>query len=896
MATMIDMANIKLTEQHHAIVHELMTGLSKLGFTVISANELLTIVQSFVKLSIAYLTEKKSNCESIGKTLAELHFLRPNVLGEFQKVLYQSIYRHFSDDEKQAFCADLLQLLADVAKGYNQSAINLVLKEQEEIRFAHIQQVEKVRKDFENLYDKLETLVAIRTRELSDANQKLADEIQNHKLAEIALVESESRYRTLAESAHDFIFIIDKNDTVEYANKQAGRLFNCQPEQLIGRNRSELFGETTNKQQKDALQKVLKTGESLHAQGWIDITSEKSIYLDTLLAPITENNTIHSVLGISRDITIEKIADQKIAEQEKKYHSLFDKIYNAILLIDDGIVIDCNSSTKSVFGLSPDKINGKAFLKLLKKSERANKHFIDQFQQQTDSCLSGNPQQFEIDYSRDDGEFLNLEIHMTRFPEGEDWRILTVVRNITPYKQALRAYQTSEMRFRDIIKRSIDGYYFVNTDYQIGAMNDAAREITSFTKEQINNYLVQGAEDKRAESVYKILKKVMGGESIEWEELEFIDINGEKRWMALNARRVYNAGKVSGVEGFIKNITARKNTGIKLLESEARYKALFENTPYDVFGLTIDKRFVKVNQNFMNCWGDLDGRKLSALVPRSFSTKISELCNKAATNSSSIEGSYFHKSDAKHYRIIIAPNITEDKHIIGYAGLIIDVTEAFILLQEKRKFAEALIQSSEDEQRRISREIHDSLGQLLFALQVELSAIKLNFCKDAADVDDIFLHAEGLLTKSMHEASNMCHRLHPRLLDDFGLHEALEDLVESVKKVGLFEISFLWQLEKPQLTKNEETAIFRVVQEALANVLKHSQASRVELALQRHENGIKMTIKDNGHGFKTAIKENSKSRGLGLLNMKERIELIDGVFRIESSLGCGVYIEILIPK
>ena len=163
-------------------------------------------------------------------------------------------------------------------------------------------------------------------------------------------------------------------------------------------------------------------------------------------------------------------------------------------------------------------------------------------------------------------------------------------------------------------------------------------------------------------------------------------------------------------------------------------------------------------------------------------------------------------------------------------------------------------------------------------------------------MEGVFEHAETLLTKATQEAGNICYRLHPRLLDDFGLQDALEDLLKTIRKTATFEISFQWRLDNLKLDKNVETALFRVIQEALANVLKHSKATKVSICLQNNHNGIGLSIQDNGQGFKLEDKLQSKSRGIGLLNMRERIEMIGGVFEIKTSLKQGVLIEAEIPK
>lgn len=873
---------------------DVQTALADLGHIVLDAEKMQELAATAFNVCCEYITlKRKVNAESIGAKLVSLQLTDPMVLGEFQKILYQSIFQCLSNEEKCLIFDKYQEFSAKVAVGYNVSFADNLKKQREHARRAQMEESKTLHKNPKKMSGQSKSQASQNAPGLSERNTKPANEIKDHQSD---LSESENRYRTLADSVPDFVFIIDRDDVVEYVNQYACRLFNCSPEQLIGQKRGTLFDSSTNKQQKKSIDRVFKTGQALRMQGWSEFKKGELLFLDTILSPIKQLDTVRAVLGVSRNVTPQKMADQKIEEQEKKYHSLFDKIHNAVLLIENEIVIESNRSTISFFGAPPEEINGKTFINLLQKNLHRDKHFAEELRRKMELCLGGEPQQVEVGYDRNDGVHLQLEIHMTHFPEGKDSQILAVVRNITPYYQAIKALKASELRFKDIISRSIDGYYFVDAQYKLLSLNKAAEEITTFSKDEINLSLKSAPQDRRSKAILKMLKTAKGGAPLPWEELEFIDRNGNKRWIALNARRVYDGGVVAGIEGFIKNITERKKAQIQLAESEARYRAIFENTPYDVFGLTIDKRFVKVNANFVNSWGRLEGRMLDALRPKSLSKIVSNICDEVQISGAPIEQNYYYKSKLKHFRVIMAPNITEEKKILGYVGLIIDVTEASNSLQEKMKFSEALIRSSEDEQRRISREIHDSLGQMLFALQIDLTAIKTGLEKNQIGNEHLFDNAERILTRSMQEASNLCHRLHPRLLDEYGLQEALDDLVANVEKTGRIEIEYDAEIEAQTRNKNVDTAIYRVVQEGLANVLKHSRATKANLNVHCNRDGIILTIRDNGKGFNLPETLAKKKQGFGLLNMKERIEMIGGSLKIETAVGQGVSIDIIVPN
>jgi len=863
--------------------------------TSLATDNLRYTTNEIVENCIDFMINKSSNAAVAGTKLGQLLSFKPELLAECQRVLQESIYHALPENARERMFPRLCTLMASISNGFFQQ-ISLTHTRQHTIASECEYNLENKSIDSLNASSSQpDLLVEKRTRGLKDTDSQPVGANGRQEIIEQTLDEIKRRYQAMAEAVPVLIFIINRNDVVEYVNPYAKVIFDLSPEKIIGKKRATLFTDKTNKIQEHSLNNVWQEGKSIQVQESIQLLNGKRLYLDTILTPLFKTDKLQEVLGVSRDITREIEAEQKVEKQESKYKAIFNKIHNAILQINDGVVVDCNYMAQIYFGIPPEIILGASFSNLLGIDQHDHQREKQRLDERMQRCLGGEQQQFEIEFYRGDGEILFLEVHLARFSD-DDRQILAVVRNITPYKKVLQALKTSEARFKDIVSRSLDGYYFIGRDLKVKSINKALEEITSFTMKEINAYLKIGVDDKRTKVLNKMIKTVMGGTPIPWQEMQIVDRDGKKRWIALNARRVYDGGDVVGIEGFVKNITTRKQAEIQLIESEMRYKTLFESTPYDVFGLTPGKKFIKVNHNFMKTWGVLEDKKLSSLRPASLAGLIRALCDKVAETKQFAGGNYFSKSNAKYYRIIIAPNIIAGGQIKSYTGLIIDVTESVNALQDKKKYAEALIKSTEEVQKQISREIHDSLGQMLFALQAELTAIKERCYTNNEDKNDIFEYAERLLTKAMREAGSICYRLHSRLLDDFGLKEATEDIIADIRKNNQLQVLFEWKIKNATLSPNVQTALFRIIQEAFANVLKHSRATKVNLVFSESEKNVAVSIKDNGCGFDFERVLNSKNRGFGLLNMKERVEIIDGRFQLETSPGQGVEILITLPK
>ena len=208
-----------------------------------------------------------------------------------------------------------------------------------------------------------------------------------------------------------------------------------------------------------------------------------------------------------------------------------------------------------------------------------------------------------------------------------------------------------------------------------------------------------------------------------------------------------------------------------------------------------------------------------------------------------------------------------------------------------------LVTAQEEERRRLSRELHDSLGQHLSALMLRLKTIETSGNVTTPAPADL-LPVEEIISQLMHEIHNLAWELRPAALDDLGLHTALSNYVEKwSERSGVTVDLHSNDLDKRRLPPETETAIYRIIQEALNNVLKHARAHRVSVILERRRDQVVVIVEDDGQGFNVdaAICEPGREHGLGLLGMQERIALVGGTLSIESRVGSGATIVARIP-
>lgn len=206
-----------------------------------------------------------------------------------------------------------------------------------------------------------------------------------------------------------------------------------------------------------------------------------------------------------------------------------------------------------------------------------------------------------------------------------------------------------------------------------------------------------------------------------------------------------------------------------------------------------------------------------------------------------------------------------------------------------------LLNAQEEERRSIARELHDEVGQALTAIKVELAVAQRAIDSGggaASALDDVRSIADGVL----HTVRDLSHLLHPVLLDDLGLASATEWYLKGFGRRHDVRVELLHDRMDQRLAPETETAVYRIIQEALTNVAKHAKATSCRVYLQRLTNTILITIEDDGVGFDPAdTRSASGPRGLGLVGIRERVEQLHGTVRLESAPGKGTRLTVELP-
>jgi two-component system NarL family sensor kinase len=233
-------------------------------------------------------------------------------------------------------------------------------------------------------------------------------------------------------------------------------------------------------------------------------------------------------------------------------------------------------------------------------------------------------------------------------------------------------------------------------------------------------------------------------------------------------------------------------------------------------------------------------------------------------------------------------------------GFLINLSESKLATEKMRNLTHKTVNFQEDERKRVSRELHDGINQLLVSVRYKLDTAKnklLNNASDTPQISQIIDDADDILSSGIQEVRRISRDLRPTLLDDLGLTAALESLTEDFSERTNIQVELQNNVENKSLSQEIETAFYRIVQEALTNIEKHAfSAKHVILKIDKKRKLVTMSIANDGVGFdKNTLEQTNPDRGLGLRNMLDRTELLEGYLTVNSSLDKGTTVTVNIP-
>ena len=253
------------------------------------------------------------------------------------------------------------------------------------------------------------------------------------------------------------------------------------------------------------------------------------------------------------------------------------------------------------------------------------------------------------------------------------------------------------------------------------------------------------------------------------------------------------------------------------------------------------------------------------------------------------------RHDGEYRWVVTAgvPRYDVDGSFVGYIGTAVDITERKLAEEALSTVSQKLIEAHEEESTRIARELHDDVNQRLAMVSVRLGYLKQSPPASAADLEQEIGDVSQEIANLVADIQALSHDLHPPKLELLGLEAAAAGFCEELSNRHGVTIDVHFENIPQALPREISLCLYRVLQEALQNVVKHSVSRHAHVSLNGHIDTISLTVKDSGAGFHPH--EAMRGPGLGLTSMKERLKVIGGQLSIHSQPGRGTTIHAVAP-
>jgi len=608
------------------------------------------------------------------------------------------------------------------------------------------------------------------------------------------------------------------------------------------------------------------------------------------------------------DITRSKRAEMAVQKSSATIQALLDSVTQSIVAVDQaGNFVIVNASTERMFGYTRGELleqNLEVLVPEAKRGRHAGYHKIYFDEPQTRPMGIG----LELEGRRKDGTVFPVEIGLSTVATPEGRLGVAFVTDITERKRVEALLHQREQEVKTLLDNSPDVVVRFDRDLRYTYANTVAERVTGYPRETMVGKTqrelgmprhVPGLFDPVLRGVFE-----MGRPDV----FEFLypTPSGDTYWEARFIPEFGEDGTVASVINFGRDITDRHHLDDALRQREQEVKTLLDNSPDVILRVDREIRYRYVNSTTA---------RVAGLTPEAFLGKTprevglpENLCDLWARTLKGVFDSGLPQIIEFSFPSPEAETVWEERLVPEFAAdgtvqsvLVIgrDITERKELEKvtethaaEFRALAARLLTVAEEERRMVSRELHDNLVQQLASLAFDVGGLVAEI-PSRNRARNRLQALQARVVKVSEEARHLAYEMHPSMVDDLGLVISLTALCDEFAKEQNIIVEFKDESLPRPIPQEVASGLYRIAQESLQNIVKHAHAKHVTAQLVTEGEELRLSIEDDGVGFDPAAVKGKG--GLGLVSMEERARLLGAKLSIESKLGHGTRVAVVVP-
>jgi PAS domain S-box-containing protein len=735
----------------------------------------------------------------------------------------------------------------------------------------------------------------------------LADDTARRQ-AVTRLAASERKFRALFTESADAAVLLRGFVLADCNRAALAMLGASRPDQLVGRSALLLTPEYQPDGMRSA-QRLVQSIEAAQRDGshrfeWLRhrFTGEE-IWQEIVLTPIRVDGEgiVHAVW---RDITEQKEQARRLRDSETRFRSLFEQSAEGMLLLQEGRYVDCNAAALRLIGAERrEQLVGQPADVCTPPGQPGG--------QPTREWFAEN-----VALARRDGS-RRYEALMQRFTGGEIWveGVLTAIelagqsplihvswREVTQRRLSEQHARESEKRLKTAIEAADMGIGIWNFSTQMFYVDARARRMFGLPPEgpelSFEELMAVVHPDDVALAADALHQAAAGAGPLDV-QVRVQHPDGTVRYVAANGQVMHgDEGAAVRMSGVLRDVTETHEATARLSADAAFLQGLVSNIQEGILAFDAELRVTEWNYLMEQYMGvrraDILGQPIFAVLPAIDQPAYRTILERALAGETLTRYNLPFSFRPGVFDAAFVPLRDASGTVTGALGVIRDATERNRLmedatqarLQREKEVLSAIMHTQEDERKRIAEALHNGVGQLLYAAKLHLYNQPVDETHRAA--------ALGLLNEAIKATRTISFELTPNILEDFGLETALEELCKRIPKQSLAVHLSVGALPLP-LPRLLETAVYRIVQELLNNVLKHARAREAFIYVEPlNHHALHVSVEDDGAGFDVEAATQQRN-GIGLAGIRNRVGLLAGQLTIRSKPGRGTTVSMELP-